>query len=274
MALCGLPVGSVIVVAIAGAVPALMLGIRLRALRSAVTRAEIRRNQASASEAATTRLLHVSASDIRDLALSLLGHADIMRSRAYLDPSLHAAAVSAMGAQLIGLADDLQDHAVPTAASRVLHDEELGLDEMLRDAVASVAATLEPSRRHWRITPVLRSLAVIADRRALHQVLVRVMANAVRFSRHDDWVDLSVENLEEGLALAVADEGAGLPSPEGDPPPGLPASRGLGLGLSLARVLMEAHGGSLTVESRPRIGTRVVLVFPMSRVVRKVSLAV
>jgi cell cycle sensor histidine kinase DivJ len=120
------------------------------------------------------------------------------------------------------------------------------------------------------VAPELLELNLIADRRALSQILLRELGNAARFTRDEDWVDLALERHEDGVALVVADEGAGLAamagsgSPEPEPAPG--NSRGIGLGLSLARVLMEAHGGTLTIETAPRIGTRVTLSFPLERV--------
>jgi len=103
-------------------------------------------------------------------------------------------------------------------------------------------------------------------------VLTRVLTNAARFTRHQDWIDITVERQdgkrqEAGLVLVIADEGIGLPAA---PPPGAAAppgnSRGVGLGLTLARSLMHAHGGSLQVESHARVGTRVSLTWPADRI--------
>ncbi|MGC8470128.1 MAG: ATP-binding protein [Acetobacteraceae bacterium] len=73
------------------------------------------------------------------------------------------------------------------------------------------------------------------------------------------------------MALVVEDEGQGILDPGAAAVPGARAvratdSRGLGLGLVLARALMEAHGGGLYVESAARVGTRVSLVFPAARI--------
>jgi cell cycle sensor histidine kinase DivJ len=112
------------------------------------------------------------------------------------------------------------------------------------------------------VAPDLEGRQLHADRRALNQILLRVLTNAARLSRQDDWIDISCSASHAGLTLFVADEGNGLPGL--DPPwsEGRPDNRGLGLGLSLARALMAAHGGTLTVESAPRVGARVSLHFP------------
>ncbi len=94
-----------------------------------------------------------------------------------------------------------------------------------------------------------------------------MLGSAARFSHHDDWIDIAFEVTADRFALIVADEGNGLAATDGTGAPGCADTRGLGLGLALARVLMEAHGGSLLVEAVPSVGTRVTLEFPIGRLV-------
>jgi signal transduction histidine kinase len=168
---------------------------------------------------------------------------------------------------MLDLADDLQHHALADAASRVLRDEPTLLDAALHDAVATVEASLAPGRRHWRLPPELDGIEVIADRRALAQILARVLGCAARFSQHDDWIDIAFELAADRFALIVADEGSGLAATDAAGTPGQADTRGLGLGLALARVLMQAHGGTLLVEAVPSVGTRVTLDFPLTRLI-------
>jgi signal transduction histidine kinase len=70
---------------------------------------------------------------------------------------------------------------------------------------------------------------------------------------------------EGGWTLTVEDEGAGLQL--GATPGEGRDTRGLGVGLTLASTLMQAHGGALTVKSAASIGTRVGIAFPACRVI-------
>ena len=178
------------------------------------------------------------------------------------------ATIGAIAHQVLDLADDLQHHALADAASRVLREEPTRLAVILQDAIARVQASLEPGRRHWRLPLEIEAIELMADRRALAQILARVLSNAARFSRHDDWIDISFDIDGDRFALIVADEGNGLVAADSTGAPGRADSRGLGLGLALARVLMEAHDGGLRVEAVPSVGTRVTLDFPMTRLIR------
>lgn len=247
-----------------GAVTALAL--RHRGQRRALAAIIVQRDRALGAELASTRLLRLSAAELRETALTLLGHTDKLRTQECGSTSSHVAAIAAVTARVLNLADDLQDSAISGAETRVIRDEPLVAGLLLRDAIAAVSATLDPSQRHWRVAPELLEITLIADRRALSQILLRVLGNAARFTRDGDWIDLALERHEDGIALVVADEGAGLTAMAGSPEPAPGNSRGIGLGLSLARVLMEAHGGTLTIETAARIGTRVTLSFPLERV--------
>jgi signal transduction histidine kinase len=232
-------------------------------IKLTATRAE--RDRARMAEAATLRVLRLAVSDMRSAAMRALGHAEQMGAGGEA-PSPHLAGIVAMTRQLLDLADDMQDHAVAGPENRVLELETLPLGPLLGDAIAAVTATLGPSRRLWRMGELVGSCALVADRRAMGLVLGRALANAARESRHEDWIDISVRERDGGMDLIIEDEGTGLVAPSRSSPPGQQESRGMGLGLVLARVLMEAHGGGLAVESASRVGTRVVLSFPASRV--------
>ena len=91
-------------------------------------------------------------------------------------------------------------------------------------------------------------------------VLARVLGEAVRSSAQDDWIEIGWSAGAAGLVLHIADEGHGAIWPGLDPGPR--DSRGIGLRLSLARALVESHGGTLAVEAQARVGTRVVICLP------------
>jgi signal transduction histidine kinase len=237
-----------------------------RRQRSALRAARGERDHARTGEAAAVRALRLAAIELRGPATTLLGHADRLCADA---TRAHAGAtIGAIARQVLDLADDLQHHALADAASRVLRQEPVCLAGMLNDAIAVAQASLEPGRRHWRVPADIETVELIADRRALAQILARVLGNAARYSRHDDWIDVSLDQDGDRIALVVADEGNGFASVDGPGAPGRADSRGLGLGLALARVLMEAHGGALLVEAVPSVGTRVTLAFPSARMIR------
>ncbi len=226
-----------------------------------------RRKRACMQEAAclqaresVLRLLRLAISDQRAIALTLFGHAE---------SGLPAgAALTGLAQQLLSLANEMADETESADAPRRLSEEVLGLLPAVEFAVAQVASHLGPSRRAWRIDPALEQAHLLADRRALNQVLVNVLTAAASATRNGDWIELSAQADPSGLLLVVQDEGVGLPLPRaaaGASGGRSAETRGIGMRLTLARSLMQAHGGSLAVESAERVGTRVQLAFPASR---------
>jgi len=201
--------------------------------------------------------VRMAAAEMRVPALGLLGHAQgILRNPA--EGPERAQAVAAIAAEMLDLADALEERATEAKAGRALAPEAIGLGGLVGDAVETVTAALGSGRRLFRIAPSLAAMGLKADRRALRQVLNRVLTSAARSTREGDWIEIMPEIRPGTFALVVADEGSGLAGGRGR----IADRRGLGFGLSLARILMEAHGGSLAIESLARIGTRVTLFFP------------
>jgi signal transduction histidine kinase len=111
---------------------------------------------------------------------------------------------------------------------------------------------------------------VVADELSLKQILLNLLANAIKFSRRGDRVSVCALNRTNGmLHISVADTGPGMPQPGGGrcPPSAGGRKAGLGFGLPLAKALAEANGASLQIESELGRGTCVTITFGKDRVV-------
>ncbi|MGB9439292.1 MAG: HAMP domain-containing sensor histidine kinase [Desulfobacterales bacterium] len=105
-------------------------------------------------------------------------------------------------------------------------------------------------------------------------VFKNMLTNAVKFSAPDDKpVMISVKKQVDAIVVRILDHGIGIPSDElpfiFEPFYRVDKSRskrtgGYGLGLSLCKTIMEAHGGRIEVDSKPDVGTCVSLFFPLS----------
>lgn len=128
---------------------------------------------AQAAERAAARLLRLTAHELRGIGMALQGHVDCLAAPAadFLQRprmELHegTAGVASVAAQLQGLADELQDHAFPALAPRILREELVDVGALLTDAVAAIAASLGPGRRNWRVAEASSPTLLWADRRA------------------------------------------------------------------------------------------------------------
>jgi signal transduction histidine kinase len=115
-------------------------------------------------------------------------------------------------------------------------------------------------------------VVVAADRTRLEQVAANLIDNAVKYTPAGGRVDVSVAGDAQRAQIVVRDSGAGIPADE------LPrifdrlfrgdrsrAERGLGLGLSLVKAVVEAHGGTVDVASEPGRGSTFTVTLPVDR---------
>jgi signal transduction histidine kinase len=112
-------------------------------------------------------------------------------------------------------------------------------------------------------------IVVTADRTRLEQVAANLIDNAVKYTPPGGRVEVTVERDGNRALLRVRDTGAGIPADElpciwdrlfrGDQSR---AERGLGLGLSLVKAIVEAHGGTVEVESEPGRGSTFTVALP------------
>jgi len=160
----------------------------------------------------------------------------------------------------------------------VLIEEEV---EIARAVAFSIGTIEEMARRaeidcHCEIADDLPRF--FGDAAKLRQILINLLSNAVKFTPAGGKVSVSVErDAEDRLAFRVADTGIGIPSeklpivlaPFGQIESGLNRKYdGIGLGLPLAKRLVEMHGGRMEIASEPGKGTVVTAHFPKERAAR------
>jgi two-component system, cell cycle sensor histidine kinase DivJ len=113
---------------------------------------------------------------------------------------------------------------------------------------------------------------MIADKRALNQILLNLVSNAIRFSDRGGVVTISARAEAAHLSFAVEDNGVGISDEDlarvGEPyfQAGSSYDRrhgGTGLGLSIVKGLVRLHGGELSIRSRVGEGTRVTVRLPL-----------
>jgi len=184
--------------------------------------------------------------------------------------------IHASGLHLLALINDLLDIAKIEAGKYRIAEEQVIVAQIVDEAVRLVAATAHQSGLVIEAT-LEESLPLLsADRRAVKQVLLNVLSNAVKFTPSGGRIRLEARLIPDGLCISISDTGIGISAADlarlGRPFEQAQGSaggtkRGAGLGLALSRTFMELHGGVLQIESQLGRGTTVRLRFPPARVV-------
>jgi signal transduction histidine kinase len=108
----------------------------------------------------------------------------------------------------------------------------------------------------------------------LSQVFINVIDNAVKFTPDGGRVDVRASEGDGQVLVEVADTGIGIPAEAKDRiferfyrahQPGTEHISGSGLGLSLAKAIVDAHGGEIQVESEAGVGSTFRVILPVAR---------
>ena len=160
------------------------------------------------------------------------------------------------------LVEDMLTLAQFEAGTVVLHQDALPVAEMLGE----VAAVMHPLAERGEVTLAVSlpdgDVDVVCDRHRIVQVLLGFVDNALKHTAKGGHVTLTAELRQDAVAVSVADDGVGI---EPDVIPRLfdrfyradearAMPKGTGLGLAIAKEIIEAHGGTITVESEPGRG--------------------
>jgi PAS domain S-box-containing protein len=173
-------------------------------------------------------------------------------------------------ARLHQLMDDLLSAGNIQSGRFMVRPVPIQLEPLFQEAQEAVAAGLE-ARQQWVEVTIASSVnEILADPRYLRQVIVNLLANASKYSPEGTALVLQAEPLGAKVRIYVQDWGQGIPATEqkglferfyrvrpGNEEPGI------GLGLAIAKGIIEAHGGRIGVQSSPGLGTTVWFTLPL-----------
>jgi PAS domain S-box-containing protein len=230
-----------------------------------------------------TQFLANMSHELRTPLNAILGFSEVIEREMFGPVSAkylsYAGDIHRSGRHLLALVNDVLDLSKLEAGKLELRESEFLLPDLVEECLTLVRARAELGRVHLE-NALPRSLSPLrADARAVKQLLLNFLSNAVKFTPEGG--EVRVEAREDaGLTLSVADNGIGMTAAEIEvalAPFGQVDSHlarkhdGTGLGLPICRALMELHGGELHVTSTPKVGTTLSAWFPPQRVIRGMS---
>ncbi|HJX11989.1 MAG TPA: HAMP domain-containing sensor histidine kinase [Dehalococcoidales bacterium] len=151
-----------------------------------------------------------------------------------------------------------------------LQPEPVDMKSLIQGTGVQVSPLLRAKKQNLSID-LPPSLPIIhGDGQRLEQVVLNLLTNAAKFTPEGGNISLKVHREEDGLVVAVKDDGIGIPREEQSrlfkPYSRLSADRqrhpGLGLGLALAKQIVELHGGKIWVDSEPGKGSTFSFFLP------------
>jgi signal transduction histidine kinase/PAS domain-containing protein len=222
-------------------------------------------------------LLAVVSHDLRNpLSVVQLGAALLLRERPGVPRDEHVIKHSTRmrdaAERALRLISDLLDWGRLEAGGRL--PLELGVEEaseLVTEAVESIRSLAEANRLQLTVELPQELVRVRCDRTRVLQVLGNLLGNAVKFTQDDGRITVSAHLEGEEVRFSVRDTGKGIPAEQ------VPyvfdrywqakdsASRGAGLGLAIAKGLVEAHGGRIWAESTPGQGSTFSFSLPIAQ---------
>jgi two-component system cell cycle sensor histidine kinase PleC len=239
------------------------------------------RRRAEAANISKSRFLAQMSHELRTPLNAILGFSEVMKGEIF--GAHHVAAykdysgdIHNSGVHLLGLINEILDLSRIEAGRYELNEEPVSLAHV----VGECGHLLQMRARNRGLT--IHELfetdmpRLWADERAVRQICLNLLGNAIKFTPQGGEIWLKVGwTASGGQYISVKDTGPGIPEEEipivlasfGQGSNSIKsAEQGAGLGLPIAKSLVDLHGGTFTLKSKLRIGTEVVVTFPPERV--------
>ncbi|WP_367715396.1 PAS domain-containing sensor histidine kinase [Nitratireductor sp. GISD-1A_MAKvit] len=252
-------------------------------LRDEADRAEIEHALAEAREHArqarveSKRMLATVSHELRTPLNAIIGFSDTLQTEIFGRFSNdkqreYVRLIHEAGGHLLSIVNSTLEISRLEAGTYTLHPEAFRFAEAVDASVAFAMG--DASARSIEVdTEVSQDVGVIyCDRRAVQQILINLVSNAVKFSHANGKVRVAAERRGNRLDFSVSDTGVGIAADDleriGEPFAQVRNDEtrhveGTGLGLALVKGLVSLHGGGMSIDSAPGEGTRVSVSLPV-----------
>ncbi|BCW90708.1 Sensor histidine kinase RcsC [Alphaproteobacteria bacterium SO-S41] len=263
------------------AVALAILAVRWQALITRLISVSLSAKAAEESSAAKSAFIANMSHELRTPLNAIIGFGEILSQEMFgphAEPKYkeYAGDILASGEHLLAIINDILSIAKIEAGQHRIQAEACALDAVAGDVVRMVAGHAATADVRLILPRDPAPLAVLADPKALRQVLLNLLSNALKFTAPGGAVTMSwtEKRLDRSVEIAVTDTGIGI-AKDKLPLIGTPFFQiadvharntgGAGLGLSIVNGLVIAMGGTVDIDSEPGRGTVVTVRLPSAR---------
>jgi two-component system cell cycle sensor histidine kinase PleC len=259
-----------------------------RELEEARDEALRKRFEAETANASKTAFLANMSHELRTPLNAILGFSEIIAKEVFGSVGSpryaeYASDIHSSGAHLLSLINDLLDVAKIEAGRMEIEPCELDVRRCFDTALKIIAVKARERRQELAIEVDPNAPALFADERALKQILINLVSNAVKFTPEGGRITVLGSRARDGsFQVMVEDNGPGIPREKLDKifkPFSQVDNRydrqggGTGLGLALVRGLAELHGGRAWLESEQGKGCRAFVILPTNAAAMRAAVA-
>ena len=227
---------------------------------------------------AKTQFLATMSHELRTPLNAIIGFSEILHRQYFGPPGQgkyreYAKDIHSSASYLLSLVEDLLDISAIEAGGAMHEPAIVAVGEIAEDCAD--AARVRAYEKDIEIDVVLADPLppAFADARAVKQVFLNLLVNAIKFTPSSGQIHIAVEQAGDMIVASVADNGPGIPPDlidrllepfskrTKDP---FTTEKGWGLGLSISKSLIEMQGGTIGIESVPGAGTTVTFTLPLA----------
>ncbi len=253
------------------------VSVELTELTEAKERAEEAHSKAELANREKSAFLANMSHELRTPLNAIIGFSETMLAQVFGPMGSekygeYAKAISQSGHHLLDLVNDILEMAKIESEPYELSLESFNLREVIADSFQLIQGLADKKGVELEERLTGAASLITADKRAMRQILLNLISNAVKFSREGGSVVVSATASKDDLTLCIEDAGIGIPTEDipnltkpfnqGSRKNTYTAGEGTGLGLSIVASLVQLHHGTLDIQSEVEKGTRVIVVLP------------